>query len=203
MVENPAQSDMWLLHKFQQLLKDPRVVLATLDQCEIGLVDPDEVPTRKTTKFMASAESLVSRLRVRCGGLHKHALLAGSTRGINRCRFAQIWPKKLSELLAQGIIETISSTLVYVGKSLADEWNDDGPDMAAAAPTATDKPISCPGCRARARRNDPRHTRVIANCKFPTDTSQVRSCAACVAHRPSTHNSHTHDDTCHWTFANS
>ena len=204
-VENPAQSDMWLLRKFQQLLKDPRVVLATLDQCEMGLVDPDGVSTRKTTKFMASAESLVSRLRKRCMGLHRHALLEGSTQGISRCRFAQVWPKKLTENLAQGIIETLSSTQVYVGKSLAEEWNDEGADMTAEpvppVPPATDKPISCPGCRSHARRNDPRHTRVSGNCRFPADSAQVWSCPACIAHRPSTHNSHAHDDTCQWTFA--
>ena len=116
--------------------------MATLDQCEVGLVDPDGVPTRKSTKFMASAETLVSRLRLRCMGLHRHALLAGSTQGINRCRFAQTWPKKLTELLAQGIIETLSATMVYVGRTLADEWNDDGAEMTAEpAPAATDKPI--------------------------------------------------------------
>ena len=44
---------------------------------------------------------------------------------------------------------------------------------------------------------------MTGNCKFPTDTSQAWSCPACVAHRPSTHSSHTHDDKCQWTFASS
>ena len=109
-VENPEQSEIWQLSIFKQLLQDKRVAQATMHPCMVGLVDPENMPTKKPTLFIASAESLIKRLRIKCVGKHQHALLAGSALGVSRCKFAQVWPRRLVELIAEGIIETLKSS---------------------------------------------------------------------------------------------
>ena len=229
-VENPAQSEMWTLPIFRSLLSDQRVTTAILDQCQVGLVDPAGEPTKKPTLFMASAESLVKRLRLRCPGKHQHAMLAGSVNGFNRCRFAQTWPRRLVELLAAGIIETIQPAIKYL--VFNDSSKMSGPDDPSKETSATratacpavctsenhpnafpavvrdpyggkaKKPVSksCPGCRAHARRTDPRHDRG-PNCGFQYDDEVLWDCPACKSNKPSTHAGHNLDETCQWTEA--
>ena len=183
-VENPEQSDLWKLPLFTTLLGDARVVQAILDQCQVGLVDPEGSPTKKPTRFIASHINLIRRLRLRCNGEHIHALLAGNVCGYSRCKYAQVWPRRLVELLAAGIVETLKSTSLY--------------------PAAIRKPkqpaATCPGCRAHARRNDPRHDRG-PNCGFQFDESVIWDCPACKSNKPSTHSGHSFDDSCQWTDA--
>ena len=190
LVENPEQSEIWKLPLFVLLLADPRVVTATLDQCQVGLVDPAGSPTKKPTLFIASNEALVKRLRMRCKGEHHHALLAGSINGANRCKFAQVWPRRLVELIAAGIIETLKQTVLYPAV-VRDPYGGKAKKPAAK---------SCPGCRAHARRNDPRHDRG-PNCGFQYDDAVTWECPACKSNKPSTHAGHSFDDLCQWTDA--
>ena len=189
-IENPEQSEIWSMPIFARLLKDPRIFQATLHQCQVGLVDPSGVPTKKPTLFIASAESLIRRLRLRCQGEHIHALLAGSIMGANRCKFAQVWPRRLVELLAAGIIETLKSTLSFPA-AIRDPYGGKAKKPAAK---------SCPGCRAHARKSDPRHDRG-PNCGFQFDDSIEWSCGACKSNKPSTHVGHSFDLDCQWTSA--
>ena len=195
LVENPAQSEMWQLPCWLAVLKDPRVCTALLHQCQVGLVDPEGLPTLKPTKLVASCNSLVRRLRRKCPGLHRHALLAGAYKGIARCRFAQVWPTQLKQLVADGVAETLANTSAYpvrAAPAVQDPFGGRAPRPVAR---------TCPGCVAHARKNDKRHDRRVGICRFPYDEAVDWKCPACVSNRPSTHQAHLHDDTCQWTDA--
>ena len=157
------------------------IFYAYCDQCMIGLADPEGVPTKKPTLFVASAECLIRRLRLRCNGEHKHALLAGSVLGISRCKFAQVWPRRLVEKLASGVMECIQTKHV------------------SAYPVGP-APV-CKGCRAHAHKSDPRHTRELNVCAHPYEETVTWDCPACKLFRASTHSGHSWDADCQWTTA--
>ena len=127
-------------------------VEALCDQCMVGLVDPVGKPTKKATIFLASAECLVRRLRLTCNRMHQHEPLAGQINGIARCKFAQVWPRRLVELLAEGVCECLKTRNTAY--------------PVAQDPYGGNAAQTCAGCRAHARKDDPRHTRV-AGCRFP------------------------------------
>ena len=112
LVENPLPSELWSLPQWAKLRNNPLVCEVTLDQCMVGLCDPDGHPTKKATLLLASHPCLVKRLNRRCQGGHTHVQLAGSTRGIARCKFAQAWPRRMVELIVTGIQELFKLTAV-------------------------------------------------------------------------------------------
>ena len=190
-IENPASSELWRLPGWSQLLQNDDVFSVILDQCVVGLKDPTGEATKKPTMFIATAHSLIRRLAIRCPGHHSHVRLEGSAAGHSRCKFAQVWPRRLIELLADGITETLKAKAVAF------------PALAAPAvvPAAVPAPIvPCPGCVAHARKDDPRHSRQGA-CKFPNVAPIVYDCPACRRNRPSTYAGHKFDATCQWTVA--
>ncbi len=199
LIENPLGSELWKLHYFDVLRRDQRICEAVLHQCQVGLVDPEGVPTLKPTLMVASSNTLVRRLRLRCPGLHRHALLAGSYKGIARCRFAQVWPVRLTQLIADGVAETIKKMsafgVLHFPVRKAPDIQDPFDDRAKPA-SAT-----CPGCVAHSRKDDPRHDRRVGICRFPYDEAANWQCPACKANRPSTHAAHMFDDSCQWTDA--
>ena len=184
-IENSQQSEIWQLESFQTLLSDSRVVQALLHQCQVGLVDPEGQLTKKPTLFVASRENVIRRLRRLCPNDHKHALLAGSTRGKSRCRYAQVWPQKLVELLVLGILETLSTKNVACLTSYPAVRQDPYGGRLPPPPSRT-----CPGCVARARRTDARHDRRVGIYRFPDDEAVIWDCPSCQMIRPSTHSGH-------------
>ena len=127
---------------------------------------------------------MVSKLRIRCDGSHRHVQLAGKVEGIARCRFAQAWSRKLCELIISGVVVTLGKVAHF-------------PVRVAVTDPYMDK--ACRGCTAHAARHDPRHSRVVGICKFPHDEDQIWGCPACVKFLPSTHSNHIFDDSCQWT----
>ena len=192
-IENPWSSEIWSLPLFIKLA-NLSGHWAYLDQCEIGLVDPQQIPTRKPTAFLASCEELIWRLRKTCKGNHAHVPLAGKVCGFSRCKFAQAWPKRLVELLVDGIIETIKrarpkTDFAFPARRVAvDSYGGE------AAPR-------CPGCTSHAASHDPRHNRVRGVCKYPDVETVIWDCPACKSHLPSKHASHLLDATCQWSHA--
>ena len=62
----------------------------------------------------------------------------------------------------------------------------------------------CDGCRWRTRRDDPAHSRIEGECKFPWTFSEEWTCPGCVARRRREHHSHTYAPTkCRWATASS
>ena len=60
----------------------------------------------------------------------------------------------------------------------------------------------CKGCKAHARRDDPRHNRKVGVCKFPQDGSRHWECPACARFAPSTNPRHSRRiGNCQWAEA--
>ena len=171
LIENPWSSAIWRLSFFVLLLSDPRVKCAHCDQCMYGLVDAANVPTRKSTAFVSSSETLIWRLRNQCNGKHQHAQLAGSLNGIPKCKFSQVWPYAVCQAIVLGICELKNKTSRLY-------------NYPAAAST-------CKACSGHLARDDTRHTRVEGVCRFPFDLATVFTCPGCTAFKHSLHSSHT------------
>ena len=194
LVETPWGSALWQLSCFMELLAQTGVAFAQCDQCMLGLCDPDGVLTLKSTCFLGSCETIIKRLRIRCDASHVHVQLAGKCRGVARCRFAQAWPRRLCELIIDGICDALSlssKSSVY-------------PAARSTASVTTDRyggSLICKGCNAHAAKHDPRHTRAVGICRFPDDLDVVWGCPACVRFRPSNSPDHLLDESCQWTVA--
>ena len=60
----------------------------------------------------------------------------------------------------------------------------------------------CPGCLGRCRRDDPRHTRKVGECKHPYDVEFKWACPGCEHHRPRSHATHNlMPSQCKWATA--
>ena len=79
----------------------------------IGLVDAHGGILRKPTMLVASNEMLVERLRIRCNHKHRHQHCEGQIDGHTRCSQAQIWPRKMCELIVDGIQQCIRIQKVH------------------------------------------------------------------------------------------
>ena len=188
LIENPWGSAIWSLPSFLKLLAMPNVAFAQLDQCMVGLTDPENQPTLKSTCFLGSCETMVERLRIRCDKSHRHAQLAGAVNGTSRCKYAQVWPRRLCELIILGIIATLNKVSISQFPTKVSVDPNGGTTV-------------CRGCIAHAAKHDPRHTRVPNVCRFPNDVDLVWGCVSCRKFLPSTHSTHAFDDTCQWTSA--
>jgi hypothetical protein len=94
-------------------------------------------------------------LPCRCPRDHVHQQIAGGAQGESRSKWAQVWPRKMCDLIVAGISELRVRCVLYY-------FPEGAPISAFPATDAADatlpQPISCPGCRAHAYRGDSRHT---------------------------------------------
>ena len=185
-VENPQTSELWSLPQWCKLRSTPGVTEVVLDQCQVGLCDPEGHVVRKSTLLLASHPCLLRRLNLRCKRDHVHVQLAGSVGGISRCRWAQAWPRRMVELIVCGIQELLKMTK---SNHITQQY------------PAKARRYQCPGCNVNAARHDVRHDRGT-DCRFPYDESTIWSCPACVTHKGSTHAGHTFEvGECQWAIA--
>ena len=183
LVENPLPSELWSLPKWVRLRAHPSACETTQDQCTVGLCDPEGHLTMKSTKLVASHPCLIKRLNKRCKRDHPHVQLAGNVRGVSRCRFAQAWPRRMVELIVDGIQELFREMKLptYVAKT---------------------RRFECPGCNVNAARHDNRHNRGT-DCRFPYDVATEWHCSSCKSHKASTHAGHTFEvGDCQWATSN-
>ena len=186
LAENPLQSELWYLPKWKALRSHDSVSEVTLDQCTVGLCDPEGHLTQKSTLLLASHPCLINRLARRCQKDHPHVQLAGSAGGIPRCRYAQAWPRRMVELIVCGIVELFSLT----------------ERSAQCVPNyPAQRRYNCPGCNLHAAKHDVRHSRTD-DCKFPFVDSIVWNCPSCKQHKGSTHMGHSFEvGDCQWAVA--
>ena len=191
-VENPWGSAIWSLPCFVLPMAQPGVSVAKMAQCMTGLRDPDGILTRKLTCFLGSCPEIVCRVNIDCDNSHAHVSLAGQAQGLARCKFAQVWTRRLCELIVAGCCDVLRSPkTAYSNFSFA--------TVAAKDPYGGSS--TCPGCTSHAARHDVRHDRRVGVGRFSADIPIVWSCNACGRHLPSTHRLHAFDDTCQWTHA--
>ena len=80
-----------------------------------------------------------------------------------------------------------------------------GPDSDptdAAEATQAEAWRKCDGCRWRVRRDDPAHTRVVGECKYPHDTTETWNCPGCKTRSPRFHHTHNYKQAdCKWATA--
>ena len=189
-IVNPLASDIWRLPCFVKLARDHRVVAVTCDQCSQGLRDVDGYHIKKPTRFAASHEMLIKRLRFRCDGEHEHKHLQGKA----RCVAAQVWPYRLCKNICDGIVELLTMERKRGGRPHP---------RRAAYPTVVTTPL-CDGCRRHLRADGIQHNRIRGQCKFPDVVGVDWACPGCQRRRPRTATwpdgtpMHTEDDTCQW-----
>ena len=190
--ENPWSSKLWELPSWKRVLSHPTVVFSYADQCAYGLVSIEGWPTQKPTCFVSNHPILIDRLKKCCTCKVQHVQLAGNAGGISRTSFAQTWPPKLCDAIAQSIME-LKYLLYKEAKALSNSRHSVYP--------AVRKLTTCPGCKQNAAGDDTRHTRE-EDCRSKHIEPVNWLCPACSMHKHSSHRDHTHESgICRWADA--
>ena len=198
LIENPTGSGLWRLPYFDQLIKRTSNTTSILHQCAYGLVDPDGIPTQKTTMFLASHDDLLTKLDKQCPGNHEHVPILGSTNGIARAKFAQEWPRQLCEAVAHGcqtVIHNRRKQLTYQVQVCYPSGSSSTSNKAESLP-------ECPGCRGNLVKTHPKHNRG-PTCRYRTvETIPLREfpCPECKRNISKMNAAqHNYDQTCKYS----
>ena len=188
--EQPHPSKLWEEPEWEKVMKTSTTVQVVIHQCAAGQKGPEGGYAKKPTRFVANHRTLLEPLTgFVCPGNHEHELLEGG-----KADFCKLWPWKLATAIVDGIVKlkrlirTDLSAFPAVG--VGPEPPD--PKAPAVAPRAEAEAAVCPGCKGHLHRNDPRHTRDPATCRYPFDESISYDCPGCKANRPAAHSSHTY-----------
>ena len=150
--EQPVGSSMFDSPEWTKSMKGLKVFEIKFDQCMVGLMDScTRLPVKKPTRLVSScAEILIPFQKCQCRGHSQHATIStlGKTGPSVTSQPMQIWPAKLCEVLARGIVACL-------GKQQRDETS-----------YAVGERVKCPGCRWHKRKDHPSHDR-SEHCKFP------------------------------------
>ena len=148
----------------------PRVNSRVMDQCMTGQTGPNGIPVHKRTGIVASSQTLLKPLeRFVCDGKHQHDTPSGSA-----SKQMQVWPWRMAAAIADGIGDLLrekhkryTKHAYPTGETQTKERDTNEPDKEA------DK-WKCQMCRWRYRRDDPRHTRIEGECKWPHTAPRQR-----------------------------
>ena len=104
--EHPETARSWSEKDMVDLVADPRVGTVVSDQCEYGLVTPDErgqpIRAKKPTKWASSPPRMLKRLSRRCQNDHPHQHLLGG-----RAKDAALYPLPLIVEILRGMRDEI------------------------------------------------------------------------------------------------
>ena len=142
---------------------------------------------RKRSQLWLSHEALAVPFRnLMCDNSHYHSTVQGSD-----THDTQLYTWELANRAVAGFQKLIATKRELRGYPVqAFPSTGSGPsDAPAPASSSTDNSPAeawrrCPGCRARARKDDPTHTRVDGECKHPHETSSKWTCPGCVPKAP-------------------
>jgi hypothetical protein len=85
------------------------VYTTTFDQCMYGLVTKvRNTPVLKSTKIVFNLKTLQSRFSMRCDKSHVHQNCSGSEGGEFRAVFAQRYPDKLCQAVADAVVDAVA-----------------------------------------------------------------------------------------------
>ena len=173
LLEQPRNSTLFSLNAWKNL-KD-RLHVAHCDQCRFGLVDRNNRPLKKPTKFVASSKILLSHIQDHyCRGQHAHGKVVSES---------ERWPFQLCKRIAMGISDLLCEHVPSSNKAFL------------YFPT-----FNCPGCRSHLRKDDPKHVR-DETCRYKDEISYEWTCPACQRNRPRAHATHTLGPDCRWALA--
>ena len=81
----------------------PGVRTIMFDQCMVGLTSPSGTHMRKRTKLLTNSLHIAQAFSGRlCDRSHAHTVIKGTELGYKLSRFAQIYPERMCELIAEG-----------------------------------------------------------------------------------------------------
>ena len=125
--EHPAGATSWSDPWITRLLNHPKVSSLISDQCEYGLLTPDEngnpTPAKKPTRWMSSSPFMLHRLSRRCSGNHVHQHLVGG-----RAKAAEDYSLELITEILRGMRDTADAE-----EKWGDEVNEDVASAMASA----------------------------------------------------------------------
>ena len=104
--EHPAQADSWEELCVQKLLRDSRVMVVDMDQCQFGQVSLHGDLVKKPTRWMSNCIEILEELDRRCSGRNgicsannkPHAVCSGRT-----AREAAIYPFEMCSAILKGL----------------------------------------------------------------------------------------------------
>ena len=184
--EQPVGSSMFASPEWTNRMKGWKIFEIKFDQCMVGLTDPrTRLPVKKPTRLVSScAEILIPFQGLQCRGHAQHATISslGKNGPSVPSQPMQIWPAKLCDVLAQGIIACFRKRGVYETSYAAGDR------------------AKCPGCRWHKRKDHPSHDR-SEHCKFPNVEASKWTCPGCLQNKPRGDSKHTLDQECQWNTA--
>ena len=215
--ENPQGSELYTLPSWMPVANHSNLVVAIVDMCMAGLVDPENgLRLQKRSEIWASDERLVAPLRKYvCDGKHKHSVIQGSFQGQNKSHVSRIWTWDFAQSVASGVADVVRQNhyavcdaynLCLSEKQVSSDLflvrngvfvNDADPPLTLSR--SDRKAWKCKACQNNIYKEDPRHSRVPNECRWP-DVESVRwDCPACRAGKPRDNVGHTLEaGECRW-----
>ena len=102
--EHPATATSWQEDCVEEVMRQPGVDYAVMDQCQYGQTAENGQPVKKPTKWMSNSEEILKQLQNRCAGRGgwcslggTHQVCSGST-----ARKAALYPFKLCKAILVG-----------------------------------------------------------------------------------------------------
>ena len=184
--------------------------MITFPQCALGLVSPEGYPLRKLTTLWANSPILLAPFEGLQCEHSSHGEIAGSYRGSQRSKLAQVWPTEMCRRIVEGIISLIRSipSRCHGAWSTELSFPVDQPRGKAKAKTGTGRGrgrprlypreviFDCPACRSRRPAISTAHTRRQEPpelCKYWDIEPEQWSCEGCISNKSYDRPDHTGD----------
>eukprot|EP00971_Amphidinium_carterae_P326242 6456928-Amphidinium_carterae.1 len=211
MCEQPAGSRLWHLDPWPRVLAHKDTSMVRLDQCRLGQA-VNGIPAKKPTVLVSNCPEILFQFEGQtCHGHHSHhADLSGG-----RCSSCQIWPWAMCRRILAGIAQLKKRQARGASYAFPTSAAGSSSSASAAHPPAGPPPpappglsradqyaqSTCPACRGRQSKYDPRHSRIPGDCLHPDVVTELR-CPGCLAGKPRWHELHSLvPSECRWAIA--
>ena len=192
--EHPHPTSLNEEEPWPEVLGSPGVVRLVFDQCMVDQRASCGRLAKKATELVASSPLLVKPFEgLKCNGRHVHADLTGG-----KSKPLQLWTWKMASLVVDGICLLKKATTKAMRAGSPRREPSAYPTV-GTGPDDDDQPEGeelwrkCPGCRARAKKEDPRHSRVRGVCKWPDIVAENWDCPGCLHYKGRWDSSHNYE----------
>ena len=102
--EHPRSASSWVEPALLELAMHPAVYTVHADLCCFGFRSPhpENLPTKKPTRFATNCAGVAAMLNKQCNNKHKHVSLQSSIAGISRTAHAAVWTRELCKAIVRG-----------------------------------------------------------------------------------------------------